>query len=96
MDVSHSDGGRPPLPSAPGEYEVSLTVPPILASDDYRLGIWLGAGNDNYIHRDLFAFKLWPGPKDPTSQGPRVTQPPVQWRVSSNPKSGSGRANRAG
>jgi hypothetical protein len=83
IDESFADTGSPNLAGEVGQYEASMTLPPVLASDDYMLGLWMGAGNDTYVHRDLFTFHLWPGPDDPRHwpEKLRVAQPDVQWHV---------------
>ena len=83
LDEAYSDTGAEALATEPGAYVATLHVPPVLAADDYTIGIWAGAGHDTYLHRDLFAFHLWPGRGDPPDwrERPRTTQPVVEWNV---------------
>jgi ABC-type polysaccharide/polyol phosphate transport system ATPase subunit len=83
ISESYSETGDLCLAGEPGRYEATLTVPAVLASDDYTLGVWMGAGNANYVHRDVFAFRLWPAADDPGDwfQRARVAQPGVRWTV---------------
>ena len=83
IDESYSDTGNPALATEPGVYEVRMQVPPALASEDYNLGVWFGAGNDTYFHEEVMAFRLWPGPEDPGDweHRARAAQPGVSWTV---------------
>ena len=92
IDDSYSDTGDLRLASEPGRYQAALTLPPVLAGDDYVLGVWFGAGNDTYVHKDLFTFRLWRGREDPGDERPRVAQPPVRWEVARQPAAESGAA----
>ena len=83
LDEMFSDSGVDSLTTEPGRYLATLTVPPVLASNEYLLKIWAGAGHDTFLHRDLFSFHLWPGPGDPGvwRKRARIAQPSVDWDV---------------
>lgn len=82
LDESFSDTGNLCIAGEPGEHGASLLVPPTLASDDYTLGIWMGAF-DTYAELEPFSFRLWPRPDDPAdwTARVRVAQPAVHWNV---------------
>jgi hypothetical protein len=90
IEHSYSDTGDPCLARSPGRYEAVLTIPPVLASGDYRLGVWMGAEDVTFLHGDIFTFRLWPGADDPEDwpHRVRVAQPEVQWSVGRHSPSG--------
>ena len=93
LDESWSDTGRPAQEAgAPGEYEIQLTVPPVLAPGSYVVGIWIGvalAGADEtFVHEDVLRFDVDLLPSDPYEwlERNRVLNPGgVAWRVSHQP-----------
>jgi ABC-type polysaccharide/polyol phosphate transport system ATPase subunit len=84
LSENWSDSGRAPTPAdLPKEYDVALTIPPLLASGDYVAGLWIGTELHTFVSREILGFRLWPRPDD--SEGSlerqRVVQPPVEWRI---------------
>jgi ABC-type polysaccharide/polyol phosphate transport system ATPase subunit len=67
----------------PREIEAAITVPPILPSGDYLLGVWVGSSYDSFLEQEVLRFRVWPRTDDPTDalNRDRVVQPPVRWRV---------------
>jgi hypothetical protein len=73
----------------PGEWEVSLSVPPVLAAGDYVLGVSVRSPYQRYLDREVLSFRLLPSPDE--SQGAidraRLVQPPdVQWSIEPIPR----------
>jgi ABC-type polysaccharide/polyol phosphate transport system ATPase subunit len=84
LDESWNDSGRPP-PNAtsPGRIAASITVPPLLTSGDYTLGVWVGSSAEAYVHREVLQFRLLPHPADTNEEQtrPRVVRLPVSWTI---------------
>jgi ABC-type polysaccharide/polyol phosphate transport system ATPase subunit len=85
LSENWSDAGALPVPArVPQEYEVRLTVPPVLVAGDYVAGVWSGSDVDTFIHRDVLAFRLWPAPEDGEGALERtrlVQAPEVRWQI---------------
>lgn len=82
LDEAWSDQiDMPVLAPAPGEYAVTLQIPPLLRAGEYVLGVWLGTELGTFVDRDLLAFSLAPMPSDRQEwmMRRRVVQPPVTW-----------------
>ena len=84
LDEACSDarGERESL-SRPGEYEVRLTVPPILAAGRYIAGVWIGNARETFVDDPVVRFDILPRPDDPldAAQRRRILQPRVHWQV---------------
>lgn len=71
----------------PGEYDVSLTIPPVLAAGDYALGVWIGTAighlGETFVHEDVLSFQLWPDPDDRKewTERQRIVHPSVVWEM---------------
>lgn len=88
LDHSWSEAGRPtPARGAAGEYEASLTVPPVLAAGEYVAGVWIGTSigdeGDTFVHQDVLAFRLWPRPDDrqESPERQRIVHTDVEWSL---------------
>jgi ABC-type polysaccharide/polyol phosphate transport system ATPase subunit len=75
-----------------GEYDMLVTLPPVLPSGDYVLWVWCASRFETYFEREVLTFRLWPRPEDRREavERSRLLQPPVSWRARSLP----GSANR--
>jgi ABC-type polysaccharide/polyol phosphate transport system ATPase subunit len=75
----------------PGEYEASVTFPPILPAGDYVVGVWIGSTYDELRHREVLRFRLLPGMGDrqETLERRRAAQPPLEWRVRPRTREGA-------
>jgi hypothetical protein len=94
LDEAWSDtGARPRAGGAPGEYETALTIPPMLASGEYVVGIWIGStigsSDETFVDRELLRLRLWPNPADRQewTERRRVVHPVVRWSTSSSAES---------
>ena len=84
LSEAWSDSGTAPTPARlPEEYDVALTIPPLLAAGDYVAGVWIGTELQTYVSQEILGFRLWQRPDD--SEGSlerqRVVAPPVEWRI---------------
>jgi ABC-type polysaccharide/polyol phosphate transport system ATPase subunit len=66
-----------------GRVSASVTVPPLLTSGDYTLGVWIGSSAEAYVHREVLQFRLLPHPADTNEEQtrPRVVRLPVSWTI---------------
>ena len=69
------------------EFGVQLVVPPVLASGDYTVGVWVGTEYESYFHRELLSFPILPKPddRDEWVRRTRIVDPPVTWVVTARP-----------
>jgi ABC-type polysaccharide/polyol phosphate transport system ATPase subunit len=84
LDEALSDFDRSaPLTGAATEWEVGLTIPPLLPAGDYVLGVWVGNEYETQFNHEVMRFSLLPRPDDRREavQRNRVVHPPVQWRT---------------
>jgi len=84
IDESWNDAGqRPVVAQSPGRIAASVTVPALLTSDDYTLGVWIGTSAEVYVDRELLQFRLLPHPTDTHEETtrPRVVRLPVSWTI---------------
>jgi ABC-type polysaccharide/polyol phosphate transport system ATPase subunit len=67
----------------PGEWEVSITIPAVLAAGDYVIGVSIFSPYEWFVEREVLAFRLWPSPdeRQESIDRNRVVQPDVEWRV---------------
>jgi ABC-type polysaccharide/polyol phosphate transport system ATPase subunit len=79
---SNPSGG---LPSDPGTYEVTITIPPMLRAQNYQVGAWLGTDLDTFSELELLAIPIAARPEDrrDSIERRRAVQPPVSWAVAS-------------
>jgi ABC-type polysaccharide/polyol phosphate transport system ATPase subunit len=79
-----ADTGQSLMPDElPAEYEVRLTIPPVLPARDYRVELWLGTAFETVLRRELLSFHVSPRPDDmdESIRRKRVVQPGVTWQV---------------
>jgi homopolymeric O-antigen transport system ATP-binding protein len=71
------------LADAPGEYEATVEIPPLLAPGEYLLGVWFGTAVEEFFDRELLTFEVAPRPDDRKEwvERPRVVQPKLRWSV---------------
>ena len=83
VDEAWSDRRAEATADEPGEYEVQLTLPPILAAGDYALGVWLGTAYDTLFDREVLSFHLWPSDEESqeAAERRRLVRPDADWRV---------------
>jgi ABC-type polysaccharide/polyol phosphate transport system ATPase subunit len=67
----------------PGEWEASVTIPPVLAAGDYVVGVSILSPYEWFVEREVLAFRLWPAPdqRQGSIERNRIVQPRVEWRV---------------
>jgi hypothetical protein len=67
----------------PGEYEATITLPPLLAPGEYVLGAWLGTRNEDFSNDELLSFQLAPRPDDlqASVERNRLVALDVEWSV---------------
>jgi ABC-type polysaccharide/polyol phosphate transport system ATPase subunit len=80
-------GGEIAYGETPGQWDISLVVPPVLAADDYVLGISLRSPYQRFLDAEVLTFRLWPPPdeRQESIDRTRIVQPAVDWRVESTP-----------
>jgi ABC-2 type transport system ATP-binding protein/lipopolysaccharide transport system ATP-binding protein len=84
LSEAWSDSRRQLLPpGARGEYEVTLRVPPILASGTYRLRLWVGTPYEDFFREEVMAFEVRPRYDDLAEFTSRETliRPDVAWSL---------------
>ena len=66
-----------------GEWDVSVVIPPVLASGDFVLGIASSSPYQRFFDREVLSFRLWPPPdeRQESIDRARLVQPGVVWRV---------------
>jgi lipopolysaccharide transport system ATP-binding protein len=66
-----------------GEYEVLITIPPVLPAGEYVLWVWCASRFETYVEREVLTFRLWPRPEDSSEavERTRLIQPRVTWRT---------------
>jgi ABC-type polysaccharide/polyol phosphate transport system ATPase subunit len=80
-------GGEIACGETRGQWDISLVVPPVLAADDYVLGISLRSPYQRFLDAEVLTFRLWPPPdeRQESIDRTRIVQPAVDWRVESTP-----------
>jgi ABC-type polysaccharide/polyol phosphate transport system ATPase subunit len=102
LSEAWSDMGRPMLPpTSRGEYQVSISIPPILAAGRYGLRVWMGTGYETFFRDQLLSFDVEPRHDDSTESASRarVAQPEVEWELEAVPvtaEAGAGSARGGG
>jgi lipopolysaccharide transport system ATP-binding protein len=68
-----------------GEYEVLITIPPVLPAGDYVLWVWCSSRFETHFEREVLTFRLWPRPEDRSEavERNRLIQPPITWHARS-------------
>ena len=86
LDEIWSDQHQGVAPAdAIGVWDVSMAVPPILAANDYSVGVSITSPYERFADEQVLRFRLWPRPDDrrEVSDRNRILQPAVGWRVES-------------
>ena len=86
LEENWSDANRGIAPAdAAGVWDVSLVVPPVLAANDYGVGVSITSPYERFVDEEVLRFRLWPRPDDrrDVSDRNRILQPAVTWRVKS-------------
>lgn len=87
LDENWSDttGGIAPADGT-GVWEVSVVVPPVLAPNEYTVGISMASPYESFLDEDVLTFRLWPRPDDRREliERSRLVQVPVIWRRESH------------
>jgi ABC-2 type transport system ATP-binding protein/lipopolysaccharide transport system ATP-binding protein len=87
LEESWSDRTRGVAPAeGTGVWEVSMLVPPVLAANDYAVGVSIASPYQRFVDEDVLTFQLWPRPDDrrEVSDRNRLVQPQVAWRLESS------------
>jgi ABC-type polysaccharide/polyol phosphate transport system ATPase subunit len=68
-----------------GIWDVSMLVPPVLAANDYAVGVSIDSPYQRFADDEVLTFQLWPRPDDrrELSDRNRLVQPEVTWRLES-------------
>jgi ABC-type polysaccharide/polyol phosphate transport system ATPase subunit len=68
-----------------GIWDVSMLVPPVLAANDYAVGVSIASPYQRFADEEVLTFQLWPRPDDrrELSDRNRLVQPEVTWRLES-------------
>jgi ABC-type polysaccharide/polyol phosphate transport system ATPase subunit len=86
LDEIWSDQNRGVAPAdESGVWEVSMLVPPVLAPNDYSIGVAITSPYERFVDEEVLRFRLWPRPDDRREVGDRnrILQPTIGWRVES-------------
>jgi ABC-2 type transport system ATP-binding protein/lipopolysaccharide transport system ATP-binding protein len=86
LEENWSDGSRGLAPaSGTGVWEVSVVVPPVLAANDYVVGVSIASPYQSFVDEEVLTFQLWPRADDrrEVSDRNRIVQPQVAWRLES-------------
>jgi ABC-2 type transport system ATP-binding protein/lipopolysaccharide transport system ATP-binding protein len=77
---SDSAGGFAPA-AGTGIWEVSLLVPPVLAANEYTVGVSLASAYETLMDSEVLTFRLWPLPDDRSEliERNRVVHVPTTW-----------------
>jgi homopolymeric O-antigen transport system ATP-binding protein len=70
----------------PGDYHVSVSVPPVLPAGRYTLGVWLRSQYQQLMDDEVLTLEVAPRPDDTSEmvERTRLVQPPVSWSVQSS------------
>ena len=68
-----------------GSWDLSMLVPPVLAANDYAVGVSIVSPYQRFVDEEVLTFQLWPRPDDrrEVSDRNRIVQPEVVWRLES-------------
>jgi ABC-type polysaccharide/polyol phosphate transport system ATPase subunit len=66
-----------------GTWDLSMLVPPVLAANDYAVGVSIVSPYQRFVDEEVLTFQLWPRPDDrrEVSDRNRIVQPDVVWRL---------------
>jgi energy-coupling factor transporter ATP-binding protein EcfA2 len=84
LEENWSDGTRGLAPAeGTGIWDVSMLVPPVLAANDYAVGVSIASPYQRFADEEVLTFQLWPRPDDrrEVSDRNRLVQPQVAWRL---------------
>lgn len=85
IDESWSDTGAKIHDPGPGEYTLSVTIPPVLSAGEYVLGLWVGSTtggvSETFFHRELITLRLSPSPEDRPDARRRILRASLDWSV---------------
>jgi ABC-2 type transport system ATP-binding protein/lipopolysaccharide transport system ATP-binding protein len=86
LEENWSDRARGVAPAeGTGIWDVSMLVPPVLAANDYAVGVSIASPYQRFADEEVLTFQLWPRPDDrrELSDRNRLVQPEVAWRLES-------------
>jgi ABC-type polysaccharide/polyol phosphate transport system ATPase subunit len=86
LEENWSDGSQGLAPAAgTGIWDVSVLVPPVLAANDYAVGVSIASPYQRFVDEEVLTFQLRPRPDDrrEVSDRNRIVQPQVAWRLES-------------
>jgi ABC-type polysaccharide/polyol phosphate transport system ATPase subunit len=68
-----------------GTWDLSMLVPPVLAANDYAVGVSIVSPYQRFVDEEVLMFQLWPRPDDrrEVNDRNRIVQPEVVWRLES-------------
>jgi len=84
LEENLSDGrAAPTVGDAPGEWEVAIVVPPVLAAGDFVIAVSASSPYQPYFDHEVLSFRLWSSPdaRQEAIDRARLVQPAVQWLV---------------
>jgi hypothetical protein len=67
--------------SAPTDYDITVSVPPLLAEGEYRAGLWIGTEYETFLNADFLSLSLLPLPIDRQASARGVVRPSIEWDV---------------
>jgi hypothetical protein len=86
LEENWSDSSQGLAPGAgTGVWDVSVLVPPVLAANDYAVGVSIASPYQRFVDEEVLTFQLSPRPDDrrEVSDRNRIVQPQVVWRLES-------------
>jgi hypothetical protein len=86
LEENWSDGTQGLAPAAgTGVWDVSMLVPPVLAANDYSVGVSIASPYQRFVDDEVLTFQLWPRQDDrrEVRDRNRIVQPKVVWRLES-------------
>jgi ABC-type polysaccharide/polyol phosphate transport system ATPase subunit len=68
---------------APGEWEASVVIPPVLTAGDYVVGVAIRSPYQTFLDEEVLTFRLWPPPEErrDSLERSRIVQPGVEWTL---------------
>jgi ABC-type polysaccharide/polyol phosphate transport system ATPase subunit len=86
LEENWSDSSQGLAPGAgTGVWDVSVLVPPVLAANDYAVGVSIASPYQRFVDEEVLTFQLSPRPDErrEVSDRNRIVQPQVVWRLES-------------
>ena len=82
LDETWSDANEDSALDAPGEHELRVELPGLLASGEYVLRLWIGTNHEQLFMEPLLRLPVAPRPDDRLDwvERSRLIQPAVKWR----------------